>query len=84
MTGEIELGIMQQTPPTGIVQAPSAAQRRELERLEEQNRRLRQVTMEILTLAVELRKGTIDRIMATTDFELGLQATLGTLPPGRS
>jgi len=65
-------------------QAPPAAQRRELDRLEEQNRRLRQVTMEVFTLAVELRKGTIDRFMAMTDLELGLQATLGTLPPGRS
>ena len=65
-------------------QGPSAAQRRELDRLEEQNRRLRQVTTEVLTLAAELRKGTIDRIMAMSDLELGLQALLGTLPSGRS
>ncbi len=65
-------------------QGPSVARRQELDRLEERNRNLRQVTTEVLTLATELRKGTIDRIMAMSDLELGLQALLGTLPPGRS
>ncbi|HME26409.1 MAG TPA: hypothetical protein VKI44_34650, partial [Acetobacteraceae bacterium] len=65
-------------------QGPSAAQRQELVRLEEKNRHLRQVTTDVLTLATELRKGTIDRIMAMSDLELGLQALLGTPPPGRS
>jgi hypothetical protein len=64
-------------------QGPSAAQREELDRLEEKNRNLRQVTTEVLTLAAELRKGTIDRITAMSDLELGLQALLGTLPPRR-
>jgi len=64
-------------------QGPSAAQRRELDRLEEKNRHLRQVATEVLILATELRKGTIDRIMAMSDLELGLRALLGTLPPGR-
>ena len=41
----------------------------------------RQVTTEVLALAAELRKGTIDRIMAMSDLELGMQALLGTLPP---
>ena len=63
-------------------EGPSAAQTRELDRLEEQNRRLRQVTTDVLALAHELRKGTIDRIMAMSDLELGLQALLG-MPPGR-
>ena len=62
-------------------EGPSATQRRELDRLEQQNRRLRQVTTEVLALAAELRKGTIDRIMAMSDLELGMQALLGTLPP---
>ena len=39
---------------------------------------------EVLALATELRKDTIDRIMAMSDLELGLQALLGTLPPGRA
>ncbi|MGH7086821.1 MAG: hypothetical protein ACREFN_17720 [Acetobacteraceae bacterium] len=64
-------------------QGPSAAQRRELNRLEQQNHHLRQVTTEVLALAAELRNGTIDRIIAMSDLELGLQALLGTLPPGR-
>jgi hypothetical protein len=45
---------------------------------------IRRVTTEVLTLATELRKGTIDRIMAMSDLELCFQALLGTLPPGRS
>ena len=64
-------------------QGPSSAQRRELDGLDDKNRQLRQVTTEVLTLAAELRKGTIDRVMAMTDLELGLQALLGTPPPGR-
>jgi hypothetical protein len=39
-------------------QGPSAAQTLELDRLETQNRRLRQVTTDVLALAHELRKGT--------------------------
>ena len=56
---------------------PSADQTRKLDRMEEQNRQLRAVTMEVLALAGELRKGSIDRIMEMSDFELGLQALLG-------
>lgn len=63
-------------------EGPSAAQTRELHRLEEQNRRLREVTMDVLALARELREGTIDRIMAMSDLELGLRALLG-MPPSR-
>jgi hypothetical protein len=62
---------------------PSAAQRQELDRLDRQNDRLRQVTAEVLALARELRQGTIDRVMAMSDLELGLQALFGTLPPRR-
>lgn len=64
-------------------QDPSAARCQELDRLEEKNGQLRQVTTEVLALATELRKGTIDRIIAMSDLEIGLQALLGTLPPGR-
>jgi hypothetical protein len=56
-------------------QGPSAAQTRELDRLEEQNRHLRAVTTDVLALAQELRTGTIDRIMAMSDLEVGLQAS---------
>ena len=62
-------------------QGPSAAQTRELDCLEEQNRHLRAVTTNVLALAQELRKGTIDRIMAMSDLEFGLQALLEIQPP---
>jgi hypothetical protein len=62
-------------------QGPSAAQTWELDRLEEQNRQLRAVTTDVLTLAQELRKGTLDRIMAMSDLEVGLRAVLDLQPP---
>ena len=55
---------------------PTADQTRKLDRMEEQNRQLRAMTMEVLALAGKLRKGSIDRIMGTSDLELGLQAIL--------
>jgi hypothetical protein len=60
-------------------EGPSAAQKRELDRLEEHNRRLRQVTTDVLALAHELRKGTIDRIKAMSDLELGLNDSIDRL-----
>jgi len=62
---------------------PSLAQTRELDRMQEQNQQLRVVTADVLALASELRKGTIDRVLAMTDLELGIQALLGTNPSGR-
>jgi hypothetical protein len=41
------------------------------------------VTADVLALVSELRKGAIDRVLAMTDLELGLQALLGTNPSGR-
>ena len=61
----------------------SARQRQELDRMEDQNSRLRQVTMDVLALAAELRNGTIERIMEQSDLELGLQALLGKPPLDR-
>jgi hypothetical protein len=58
----------------------SARQRQELDRMDDQNNRLRQVTMDVLALAAELRNGTIERIMEQSDLELGLQALLGKPP----
>jgi hypothetical protein len=40
---------------------------------DEQNQELRGVTAEVLALASELRKGTIERVLAMSDLELGLQ-----------
>lgn len=55
---------------------PSFAQSRELDRLEEQIERLRAVLSAILELAEELQQGTIERVLAKSDLELGLDALL--------
>ncbi|MCO5187087.1 MAG: hypothetical protein M9928_11105 [Anaerolineae bacterium] len=49
------------------------AQRQEMDRLAAQLPLARQLTQEILAMLVEIRKGTIDRIMEKDDFELGLE-----------
>jgi hypothetical protein len=56
---------------------PSASQARELDRMEKQNQQLRGVTAEVLALASELRKGTIERVLGMSDLEFGLQYLLG-------
>jgi hypothetical protein len=56
---------------------PSAAQSRELDRMDKQNQQLRGVTADVLALASELRKGTIERVFGMSDLELGLQYLLG-------
>ena len=48
-------------------------QRREVERLVEQMRLLRENNERVLTLARELSKGTIEKVMAKPDVELGLE-----------
>jgi hypothetical protein len=63
-------------------QRPSAAQRRELDRIEVQNQTLRIVTMEVLATARELSKVTIERVLAMSDLELGIEAIMET-PPKR-
>ena len=55
---------------------PSDAQRRELDRLEGQLERLRKVLSDILALAEELQQGTIERVLAKSDLELGIAALL--------
>jgi nitrogen-specific signal transduction histidine kinase len=61
----------------------SADQTRELDRMEAQNGHLRAVTADVLALASELRKGTIERVLAMSDVELGLHALLTNRQPGR-
>ena len=62
---------------------PSKDQTRELDRMEAQNGHLRAATADVLVLASELRKSTIERVMDMSDLELGLQALLGSQRPGR-
>ena len=59
---------------------PSASQTRTLDRMATQNQQLRDVTADVLTLARELRKGTIERVLGMSDFELGLPSLLGNRP----
>lgn len=54
----------------------SADQARELDRMTGQNGKLRAVTANVLALASKLRKGTIERVLAMSDVELGLHALL--------
>ena len=63
-------------------QALTTGQRREVERLTGQLGRLRERIDAILTLASELRAGTIDRILGMDDAELGLRWLLGQMPRG--
>jgi signal transduction histidine kinase len=55
---------------------PTDAQRQELDRLEGQLERLRAVLEDILKLAGELKQGTIERVLAKSDLELGIEALL--------
>ena len=55
---------------------PTEAQRRELDRLEGQLECLRTVLDDILTLAEELKQGTIERVLAKSDLELGIEALM--------
>ena len=55
---------------------PTITQRRELDRLEGQIERLRKVLSDILALAEELQQGTIERVLAKSDLELGIEALL--------
>ena len=61
----------------------SVDQTRELDRMEAQNGHLRAVTADVLALASELRKGTIERVLAMTDTELGLHALRTNRQQGR-
>jgi len=62
---------------------PSASQVRELDRMEKHNQQLREATANVLTLARELRKGTIERVLGMSDLELGIQVLLGNGSSGR-
>ncbi len=63
------VGIYYQQISRWRTEKPTADQTRKLDRMEEQNRQLRAVTMEVLALAGKLRKGSIDRIMGMSENE---------------
>jgi hypothetical protein len=51
-------------------------EREEIDRLFAQLERLRKVLTNILALADELKEGTIDKILAKSDLELGIEVLL--------
>ena len=55
----------------------TAAQHEEVARLQDVQRDLREVLTQILELANELGRGTIERQLAKSDLELGLEYVLG-------
>lgn len=57
------------------------AQRQEVERLSAHIRPIRTRIAEILALAKELKQGTIETILAKSDYELGLEVLLGKRRP---
>lgn len=54
----------------------TSKQQREINRLQRQMKQWNQVVVDILVLARELEKGTIDKILAKSDLELGLESLL--------
>jgi hypothetical protein len=58
----------------------SPSRRAKLKTLNEQLAGLRELNKQVLDLADELAKGTIDTVMAASDEELGLAALLGERP----
>jgi len=55
----------------------SATQRQEVERLGGQLARLRETVASILSLAEELKRGTIESVLAKSDIELALEVLSG-------
>src|SRR6266511_3513083 len=62
-------------------QTPTAAQRAEIERLDQRLIRLRTLVHELLERAQQLRPYTIDAILAKSDLELGLDVLMGKIRP---
>jgi hypothetical protein len=58
-----------------------ATRRRDVERFQALVARELELVEQILGLADQLRGGTIERMLAKSDFELGLEALLDHLPP---
>lgn len=57
----------------------SESQRQEVERLTKQVEKLRGICQEILSLAKELKEGTIDRILEKSDIQVALEVLTGKL-----
>jgi hypothetical protein len=62
-------------------QSPNPSQLREIVRLEGQIDEIRQALVSILTLADELKQGTIDAILGKSDLEIAMDFLSGRLQP---
>ena len=62
-------------------QSPNPSQLREIVRLESQIDEIRQTIVSILTLADELKQGTIDAILGKSDLEIAMDFLSGNLHP---
>ncbi len=62
----------------------TAAQRREVDGLADEIPRIRTLITAILQLADELKGGTIETVLAKSDFEVGLESLLGKRKPYRA
>ena len=75
-TQQADLGVFDEQLKRWTDQASryTSAQNQEVARLVEQMAQVRQVVTSILELAGELKKGTIEQVLAKSDFELGLES----------
>lgn len=64
-------------------QKPTASQKKDIEKARGQMKTLENRSIELVALAKELSKGTIDRVLGMSDVELGLQHLLGGLAKRR-
>ena len=89
LVGRIESAYSERLETTGLfreqlsrwqTESMSSEQESEVARLEKQVEKLQAVMSDILSLASELKKNTIDQILERDDLELGLEVLMGKLP----
>ncbi len=76
-TQQKDLSLFEEQLQRWRAEVRTSDQRREVARLGRQLERLRVVIRTILTLAEELKERTIEKLLAKSDFEVGLEMLLG-------
>ncbi len=72
-TQRYDLWLFEEQTRRWMAEPLAAAQRQEVNRLKDQVAQLREVLVEILALADELKRGTIEQVLAKSDEELALE-----------
>jgi len=72
-----DLGLYEEQLSRWQTPRPTETQQQEITRLNRQLTELRQVLTDTLALADEMKDGTIEKMMAKDDFELGLEFLMG-------